>query len=374
MIITVFVSTHSAGDQWRAELLEQAWLESGQPGELLRLVAAPANAALPMHGTARVVRTLPYDPHPYLPDRFSGYKLPAALLEWLVRESVDASLLLLDLESVLLQPLDDEAEPGGAVGHRWSDWPEGEGPFGLAEDFTGLQAWCVNRTLEPPRVTFPVMIHSTDLRKMAARWLELTGLIRNLISPDSELANQAHQVAYAVAAAEYRIPHRAKKLAAASTDRRAGAPVLDYGQPIVSARKETVWDAATYRPWTRPDATAARAGAGRDFLSFLEDYVTRRESGALLATRRPRRCHGVREARLPDRMVLEVPGAEELLQLNASAGAIWNLCDNQRTLADIADVLQEQFEVPGDVVCDDVERTVIELHSQGALELDKASP
>ncbi len=374
MIITVFVSTHTAADQWRAELLEQSWIEAGQSGELVRLVACPPDAELPMHSTARVVRATPCDPHPYIADTFAGYNPPAALLEWLLTEQPNATLLLLDPETIIRQPLTEEVEPGGAMGHRWRAWPDGTGPFGLNDRFKPLERYCVDTGLKPPRVELPVVIHSSDLRKMAARWLELTGLIRSYVQLVAGPVLEAHRVAYALAAAEYRVPHRAVKLAAASGDRKSDCAFLDYRQPVESSRGKIVWDAETYSPWSVPDAAAARAGAGRQFLSWLSDYVGARESGALLAGRRPRRCHGVREARLPDRMLLEIPGAAEPLQLNSSASAIWNLCDNQRTVEDMVDRLGKQFDVPRDMLLGDVGRTLILLRSRGALELDRIAP
>lgn len=377
MIITVFVTTHSAGDQWRAELLEHSWLESGQPGELVRLVACPAGAALPRHGAARVVRTLPYDPHPYIGDSFPGYNSPAALLEWLVTEPVDASLLVLDPNSVLLRPVSDEVGPGEAMGRPWDGWPAGDGPFGLAEAYAPLRAFCVNRELEPPRVGLPLLIHSDDLRRLAARWLELTALIRGSTPEDAAPSDAAPRVAYTVAAAEYRIAHRADLPAATTKEDRPEALVIDYGPGIEDAEGEPIWDPRPYHPWSKPagsDGDGSLPAAANEFLGFLRSYVSRRESGALLALRRPRRRPGVREARLPDRLILEVPGAPELVHLNASAGAIWNLCDNRRTLADIAAELQNRFDVPAEALRDDLERAVVELHGQGALELDRVLP
>jgi len=370
MIITVFVTTHSARDHWRAELLEQSWIQCGQAGELVRLVASPANATLPLHSVAHVARTLPYDPHPYLADQFPGYNLPAALFEWLITEAVDATLLLLDLDSVLVKPFAKEVGTGEALGNPWQRWPAGEGPFGLAEPYRKLADYCVNPQLKPARVQFPVLIHSTDLRKMAARWLEWTGLIRSTIRLPQGSALDAHKLAYTLAAAEYHIPHKAQKLATVSSDRKVGTAVLDYSLPIETPAGKIVWDAETYQPWSRPDMTQARAGAGREFLSYLDNYISQRESGVLLKMLRPRRCYGVREAHMPDRMMLEIPGAAEPLQLNASASAIWKLCDSQRSLADIVEQLQTQYEAPREVLCEDVERIAIHFRSRGALQLD----
>jgi hypothetical protein len=376
MIITVFVTTHSARDHWRAELLEQSWIQCGQAGELVRLVACPANATLPLHRVARVVRTLPYDPHPYLADQFPGYNLPAALFEWLITEAVDATLLLLDLDSVLVKPIAEEVVAGGALGNRWQQWPAGQGPFGLGKPYRKLEDYCVNRELKPAKVQFPVLIHSSDLHKMAARWLEWTGLIRSTIRLPQGLVLDAHKLAYTLAAAEYHIPHKAQKLATISSERKVevATAVLDYRLPVESPEGKIVWDPETYQPWSPPDVTRARAGAGREFLRHLDSYISQRESGGLLEMLRPRRCYGVREARMPDRMMLEIPGAAEPLQLNASASAIWQLCDNRRSLAEIVGELQTQYEAPREVLCEDVERTAIHFRSRGAVQLDVIHP
>jgi hypothetical protein len=283
---------------------------------------------------------------------------------------VDATLLLLDLDSVLIQPVAEEVVAGGALGNRWQSWPAGQGPFGLAEPYRKLESYCVNRELKPAKVQFPLLIHSTDLRKMASRWLEWTGLIRSTIQLPQGKVLDAHKLAYNLAAAEYRIPHKALKLAATSSERKVGTAVLDYSLPIETPAGKIVWDTETYQPWSQTDASQARAGAGREFLRYLDHYISGRESGALLAKLRPRRRYGVREARMPDRMMLEIPGASEPLQLNATASAIWQLCDNQRNLAEIVEQLQTQYEAPREILCEDVERTAIHFRSRGALQLD----
>jgi hypothetical protein len=372
MIITVFVTDNSPEAQWRAELLEHSWIAAGQPGELVRLVACAHGVPLPLHSLARVLRTSPYSPHPYVRDRFPGYNVPAALLEWLHIEKVDATLLLMNAESILREAVTQQAQPGEATGNSWREWPKGKGgaPFGLSRYFTNLQAFCVNRELKPPRVRFPVLIHSSELRKIAARWLELTTLIRCEVSVPEGKVEEAHEVAYTIAAAEYGVPHVARKLAVTQKDRKADRSILDYATPIESTRGEIVWDPHVYQPWSAVDPGQARAGAGREFLERLQSYVAARESGEHLRLRRPRRRHGVREAKLPDRTLLEVPGVEEPLNLNPSAAAIWDLCDSRRSLADIADELLRRFDVARGVLCADIDLAINHLHAGGAVDLE----
>jgi hypothetical protein len=370
VIITVFVTSSSEEEHWCAELLEHSWIQAGQSGELVRLVACGADARLPMHSMARVVRTMPYNPHPYLDDEFPGYNFPAALLEWLYSEAVDATLLLLDARSIFLEALEMELSPEEAIGNTWREWPTGEGPFGLADHYVNLRAFCVNRKLKPPKVQWPVLIHSSELKKMAARWLELTALIRCEVNEKNGRPEEAHKVAYTVAAAEYAVRHKSRKIASAPADRRADRAVLTYAAPVCSVNGDAVWEADSYQPWSECDPAQARAGAGRVFLSRLKDYVAMRRSGEHLGLRRPRRCPGVREAHLPDRMVLQVPGIEQPLNLNSSAAAIWRLCDSTRTLADIADELEQRFEVPREELCADIDRAINLLHTGGAVDLE----
>lgn len=370
MFITVFVTTDSEQDQWRAELLESSWAAAGQAGELVRLVACSSDATLPMHSIARVVRTTSYCPHPYIQDHFNGYNQPAALMEWLFSEKVDATLLLLDLETLMLEPLSDELASGEAIANSWRNWPKGKGLFDLANHFNSLQSFFVNPKLKTPKVQFPVVIHSHDLKKMVARWLELTALIRCEVDSPSGKIREAHQVAYVIAAAEYQISHNSRKLTVVPDDRKVDRPFLDYRPAIESAKGKIVWDVETYTPWTTFDATKAKAGVGRSFLKKLADYVAMRESGEHLRLRRARRCPGVREGSLPDRLVLEIPGVEELVNLNDSAAIIWHLCDDDRTLSDIVDILENEFSVPRAQLCQDIDMAITSLRSCGAIDLE----
>ncbi len=372
MIVTVFVTGNSAAEQWRAELLEHSWIATGQSGELVRLVASTADTPLPMHSVARVVRTMPYCPHPYINDDFYGHNVPAALLEWLFRERVDATLLVVEAESVLLEPVTQEVTAGEAIGNTWRNWPRGDtgAPFGLAKDFEKLQDYCVNSKLKPPKVSFPVLIHSSELKKFAARWLELTTLIRCEVQCPAGKIRDAHLIAYSIAAAEHRVAHAARKLAVSQNDRKVDRPLLSYRMPVESPKGEIVWDPEVYTPWSEVDPAAAAAGAGRRFLAELQAYVVARETGEYLRLRRPRRREGVREAKLPDRTLLEIPGVVDPLNLNASAAAIWDLCDSRRSLADIADELERRYEAPRNILCADIDMAIHHLHAGGAVDLE----
>jgi hypothetical protein len=373
VIITVMMTANNARDHWRAELAEYSWQQVGQSGELVRLVACNPGEPLPTHDFARVIGTRSWSHHPYIADYFEAYNQPASLLEWLIRERVDATLVLLDSSSILLEAFNEEVEPGGAIGNTWRDLETGDkGPFGLPEIYNNLNAYCVNRQLKLPKVQFPLLIHSSDLLKILPRWLELTGLIRNQVRSHLGALPESGSVAYTIAAAEYRIPHKSRKLAVTSTDGKTDRPVLCYQLPIESKKGKIVWDIEVYKPWESCEAKQAKPGAGRAFLDFLQNYVELRESFGLMKFKRPRKCAGVREARVLDRVLLEVPGRSEPLSLNSSAGEIWKLCDSQRSMAEMADELEKKFDVPHDLLCADVETAINQLQRDGAVDLEIA--
>jgi hypothetical protein len=70
-------------------------------------------------------------------------------------------------------------------------------------------------------------------------------------------------------------------------------------------------------------------------------------------------------------MLLEIPEKPEPLSLNHSAAAIWQLCDDERTLADIAEVLADKYEVSRATLCSDIELAINQLRSDGAVDLDR---
>jgi hypothetical protein len=293
------------------------------------------------------------------------------LLEWILQERIDASLLLLDSHSVLTGALNEEVASGQAVGNEWEGMPRGgKAPFGLPGEYQSLQAYCVNRALGLPPVHFPLQIHSRDLKKILARWLELTGIIRTQVSTSLGRPEDAHKLAYAIAAAEYGIAHQPRKLALTPGDRNISSAIMNYSRPIESARGEIIWNMEHYQPWEPCAPTDAKAGAGRNFLALLQEYQILRSSFGHFRLRRPRRRMGVREARILDHMLLEVPSRPEPLSLNRSAAAIWSLCDDQRTMADIAEALEHKFQVPRESLSPDIELALFQLHRDGAIDLE----
>jgi hypothetical protein len=368
VIHTVFCAAATEVGQWQAELLEYSWRRTRQTGELVRLVAVGAGEPLPRHRHARVLGTLPWSPHPYTGDDFPAYNRAASVLEWLFRERIDGTVLLLDPDCILRAPVQMEMRPGQALA---TPWPElhlsDEEPFGLGPDFAFLHRFCVNRSLAIRPVTLPILIHSHDLRRIAVRWLELTGIIR--CERQADLVANADLIAYAIAAAEAEVAHEVGELGMHALAGSNDAPIVSYRDAIRSGRGEIVWDKRTYAPWEKPEPARARPGPGRELLLVLEEFAEQRESGSELRLLHPQRRKGVREARVLDRMLLEIPDRPGSLALNASAAAIWELCDDQRNLAEITGALEARFGASPGSLRRDVESAVDHLESVGALHL-----
>lgn len=327
MIFTVFCTTADPQAQWQAELLEYSWGRARQPGELVRLVATAPGAALPRHRLARVVPTLSWSPHPFNRDRYPPYDTAASVLEWLFTERVDGTVLLLGESSIFRSPIAREAERGTAHAMAWPGLPRGDGPFGLGPGFRFLDACCVDRSLALAAVKLPLLIHSSDLRRLAARWLEMMSIIRVETNVDARgPRDDADAIAYAIAAAEAGVAHTVVDFAI-GTDASNGA------EPIVA------------------------------------EFAARRAEGGDLAFLRPCPHPSVREGRILGQLFLEIPGRSDTLTLNASGAAIWGLCDGVRSLAEVNRDLEARFAMPAGSLRSDVAAAIERLEGIGALRL-----
>ena len=74
-----------------------------------------------------------------------------------------------------------------------------------------------------------------------------------------------------------------------------------------------------------------------------------------------------------DEMALYLPDQEKMLSLNASARAIWELCDGTRTIVQIGQTLSDDLEaaktqVPFDLL-DDVQTVILQFQALGFVTL-----
>jgi hypothetical protein len=371
VLYTVFCTAADATMQRQAELLEYSWGRVRQPGELVRLVASPPGTRAPSHRFARVVQTLAWSPHPYTGDAYPPYDTAASLLEWLFVERIEGTVLLLDPRSIFRAPVVSEAGRGRAQAMAWPGLPRGDGPFGLGPDFGFLERFCVDRSLALPAVTLPLLIHASDLRRIAARWLELTSIIRaeTAVAAGGPRPD-AGDVAYAIAAAEGEIRHTERVISVGTDAAESAAPIVDYRRPVASTPGGIVWDAGADRQWDSIDPERAPPGTGREFLTILAGFVARRDQGAGLAFLRPCRRKGVREGRLLGSLFLDIPGRSDTVSLNSTGAAIWEFCDGARSLADINADLEARFAMPPGSLRTDVQAAIDRLERIGALRLE----
>lgn len=99
-----------------------------------------------------------------------------------------------------------------------------------------------------------------------------------------------------------------------------------------------------------------------------EDQPAAREFPVSDATR-PRQAAGVREFPLGDaEMLLMSEGRQVVHTLNASAWAVWDLCDGTRTVVAIAEEVGALLKRPPAELLDDIRATVQQLGSLALLD------
>ena len=370
MIHTVFVTADALSSEWQAELLEYSWKRSGQPGELVRLAAKGPRDRVPYHRHARVVVTPSWSPHPYSGDDYPPYNQPASILDWLLGERVDGTVLLLEPGCVFRRQVTTEVTAGRAIATPAPELPKpGKGPFALPRSYDFLHRYCADRDLRIPRVGMPLLIHSRDLRRIAPRWLELMNLLRAEAAAAEREEAFADRLAYAIATAEYGVDHARRALGVGPAAKSSRAPICHYRQPVVDAEGDPVWSPDEYRPWDAPDSAVAPRGIGRELLEMLAEHAAFQARGGEDGLLRTRRRDGIRDAWVLDQMLLDVPGREEPVTLNRSAAAIWQLCGEGLTMPAIAERLESQYDAPRGGLLPDVRSTVELLRQAGVVEL-----
>ena len=332
MIITISIGGEGETSSGYAELLEHSWVQSGQQGDLLRLMPDdPSSPPQPGHLLSFCESTLDWERHPYLDDIYQGYNLPGAVLQWLLNAPSPATVLLLAPGSIFCGALNKEVEAGGALAQKWSDHPVGDGPFNLPISCAPLQAYCVNRELKLAGIQLPLLIHSTDLLRMTPRWLELMGLIRESVLDDQGIRDNAVQIALNIAAAEYCIALEPTELHKVLLD-----PVID-------------------------------SKAYDDRAAHYEKALV---TGEHLANLWPRWMPGVRQATVCEQWYLELGSPPVLMSLNRSAGAVWKLCDGSHSLLEIVRKLQDESQLPAEQIMPDIVQTATALRAQGAIAIE----
>jgi hypothetical protein len=82
---------------------------------------------------------------------------------------------------------------------------------------------------------------------------------------------------------------------------------------------------------------------------------------------KPRHVDGVVASEVLDELVAYSPASSQAVSLNASARAIWELCDGSRTVDDICDELSELAGMPPEGLRRDVQVAVDQMCELGLL-------
>jgi len=245
---------------WQTEFLEHTWLRSGMPGELVRLVGTPNGEDLPQHNVARVVRTNASNSHPRLDSDYTGMNRLHSLNEWLETERPVGTALILDCDFAFRAPLDRRASPGQPIGQLWYDFQMVGDWAKAAEEITpGISS-------QVQRVTWPLLIHTSDLRRIIGRWVDVAAQIRKMTG-----AWESDMVALVIVLAEYELVCDLEMLAAWMPwpDEVVGdAPIVHYCQKVLDRDGQTLWYKQQYQPWDPIDVDPAEAD-----LSYCQDLL-----------------------------------------------------------------------------------------------------
>lgn len=248
---------------------------------------------------------------------------------------------------------------------------------------------CIWATVDHPTTFAESLVHEMAHEKLFALGVQLESATRILTNPETDLfyspgrfdklepmaavLHAQYALTY-VAALDTRIVQAAE---APEGERRAAAGSLANNLPRLRSggeviRRHAVLDAAGrdfldgYFDWLKRLLEEGRRilrhlnMAEREFVHPL-DSDANVSSFHQLTNERPRYAPGVIAYALPEEMMLYRPDLRIAFALNASAKAVWELCDGERTLRDIACQLAAKHGVTAELLSPDVLRIVIQL-------------
>jgi len=256
---------------WQCQVLAHTWHAVGQPGELVRLVAAPGGGPLPTHRHARVVRTRAPNVHPGNGDHYVPYNRLFSALEWLHQERPVGTVLLVDPDMVFRAPVTTPVAPGAPRAQHWVGFHPSGSAVDVLLDETGVDP------ADLQTITWPALIHTSDLEALLPRWIDLTAAVRERVG-----LWESDMVAFVGAAAEAGLRFTPDTLGAFMNwpeETVAGAPIIHYCQPVEDRHGQVLWTKHDYHPWDpiEADPADARLDYCRDLLVILKDFVATRQ-------------------------------------------------------------------------------------------------
>ena len=371
MLHTAFLNTHRDSLSLKGRLVEFSYRDVGQSGSL---VALSPSLASELSGSAEFASVfVPYG------GRDTGLQpnteFAATVLDWVFGENPQGSILLMRDELVFQQRIDmpprlgrpfAQPMPSGAA----QDHPDT--PFGLGLEYCFLSRVCQDTQLVLQPINFPVLIEASDLRRVAARWLQLCQIIGSRVEPSVDTP----LLAYRIAVAEYRLLHDIVALAEditalETTSQMHQAPLLNLVSPILGAGGEVVFDFVTDSV-TRDLAQSGPVTAvrGRLLLGMIRSLLNPPSAlTPIRSTDHPMQVNRVREGWVLDHFVLIRGQDEAKVWLSTSGSAIWSRCDGLLSVTEITKELARIYEAPEEIILLDVQRVITDLLTAGLVRL-----
>jgi hypothetical protein len=349
MLYTVFGVTDPARQGWKAQLLEHSWDLAGKGGVLTGLFFEMAPGAS-MAESGEVADTSRRET--------LGSAFLRALLEWSFGDRPEGTVLILGSDSVLLKPIRRVVPPGLPAGQSWlhsgiRHTPEGT-PFGFPAALNFLEDCCTSTQRAVVPVRLPIIIHSSDLRRIGGRWVELCEIIEGHFAASKAGAagrwmGDAINFAFAAACAEYGIQQRSISLeleTASAADGSGDAELICYSQPIWALSGRQIFSVDRADPLRPvPQDENLEHKHCREFVRIYNSFVSanRRAEGRFQLHERPSWSKGVMEGRLCDDILLETPAEGGRLWLNSTGKEVWDLCNSGRTVRDVLVALKDRY-------------------------------
>ena len=85
--------------------------------------------------------------------------------------------------------------------------------------------------------------------------------------------------------------------------------------------------------------------------------------------RKPLRKNGFHVEQLDDAYLLYHPGGDQIVQMNPTAYVIWQLCDGQRTVDELVEVLQQAYPDAVNEIATDVPEMLQQWAKDGCVDL-----
>ena len=108
----------------------------------------------------------------------------------------------------------------------------------------------------------PTLIHTSDLRRICARWLELCRIVRREYrNSDGQQVWESDMLAYLAVCAEYGLHHDPISLGVCTNwqpEDAPDAPIIHYCQAIRGKKGEEIFFKQTYAPWASVETMPMR--------------------------------------------------------------------------------------------------------------------